>query len=297
MNKRIRAVSPATPPAAVIAPAGRAYAAEAGDGDPAYTKTVREFKEGARELPEHDTGDRKSPEQRADGPDTGYGAPFEAAIWEIRAGTGARGPAGDEIPATIDRITYGTAGDEGTRIVHGGEAPGARDGGFFGAAGIPPVGAACPATADPGHRRVRTDMDGGTCNGHRFDGDGGLHTAGGDLNAETRETAYALHFYGGDRPTGDALYGGSGWIMRGRTRGIGPFTIQNYTRIKSCGTRSSADGCAGCLADPACHYTAAKTRVPGRTAHVSDARNRMTDTPDTGRIPSKVGAPQPLFLP
>ena len=122
MNKRIRAVSPATPPAAVIAPAGRAYAAEAGDCDPAYTKTVRGSKE-AGERPKHDTKDRKSPEQMADGPDTGYGAPFEAAIWEVRAGTGARSPAENGIPAAINRITYGTAGDEGTRIVHGGGGP------------------------------------------------------------------------------------------------------------------------------------------------------------------------------
>ena len=75
MNKRIKAVLLATPPAAVIAPAGWAYAAEIRDGDPAHTKTVREFEEEeAREWPKHDTKDGKSPEQEVDEPDTKYEA-------------------------------------------------------------------------------------------------------------------------------------------------------------------------------------------------------------------------------
>ena len=78
MNKRIKAVLLATPPAAVIAPAGWAGAAETRDGDPAHMKTVREFEEEeeeeAREWPKHDTKDGKSPEQEVDEPDTKYEA-------------------------------------------------------------------------------------------------------------------------------------------------------------------------------------------------------------------------------
>ena len=289
MNKKTKAVLLATLIAAVIAPVRWAYAAETKDDDPVDTKTVREFKEGVREWPKHDTEDRKSPEQKVDELNTKYGVLFKAVIGEIHVNTSTRSLTGDEILAAIDHITYETVKDERIKIMRE-EASGTGDAGFLGAIGIPTAEAACPATADPDYKQVRIDIDGGTYNGHRFNGDNDLYKVGVDLNVETCEMTYTLYFYD-DHLIADAFYDGARQVWYGRTHNIESFTIKNNNQIKFYGTWSSTNGYADCLLDPTCHKTTTKTHVPGQTVHVSNTWNHMMDTSDTSRSLQKVRVP------
>lgn len=262
------------------------------DADSKSEPTKQDFKDDIKEWLKDPDLDKKSADQKSTELKTTYDKFFRESIEQIRVSSNTRDLSEEEILALKEYIVHETIKDEEIKAIRRDHGSSTLHVDFLKMFGIQIAEASqCRPSPTPNFKQVTLDINGGSYNGHNYNGDNDLMYVESMHNSRDCVTTFVLTFDDEDHPYLDTAYDYARTWLYSRTQDVEMFRISDSGYITFPNTWSSTNEYDYLFLGVGYHGTTIKQYHPTDTVYVSNTWNHMMDTSDTNRNLQKVSVP------